>query len=412
MHPQVVHRESLHETLTATIDALERTPLPAGIASALHARLGESGGTVGDGLVAVLGDAREFLRRDAHIGAPEAAADSRSASAQNLPYIASHRTLSLVQSALDEYLEMTAAPEPFDPTDPGWLTVVGERLQALFRGARAFVRHRSPSDFVELLPDAARIALVSDWGTGSDHAVRVMRQITAVHPTHVVHLGDVYFSGTEREVQTRFLNIIRAVGPAAPCVYRALNSNHEMYSGGYAYFDLTLPAFGQPASYFNLRSPHWQIIGLDTAHEDHGLRDPQAEWLAAQLDAGSRRTILLSHHQLFSAFEERPRGQRLAARIAPLLPRVYGWIWGHEHKCVLYDRHQGIHARCIGHGAIPYRVPFREARGAPVLAADERQEPGGGGFHGFALLTLDGPSARIAYIDEYGHQFRGEETFG
>jgi hypothetical protein len=108
------------------------------------------------------------------------------------------------------------------------------------------------------------VALFSDWGTGEETARRVMRQIKLQNPTHAVHLGDVYYSGTEKEIQRRFLDIIDAEGPSpTTCTYLALNSNHEMYSGGHAYFELTLKTrFQQEASYFNLRNAHWQLIGL------------------------------------------------------------------------------------------------------------------------------------------------------
>jgi hypothetical protein len=73
----------------------------------------------------------------------------------------------------------------------------------------------------------------------------------------------------------------------------ALNSNHEMYGGGYGYFDVTLPEFKQPASYFNLANKNWQFIGLDTGYDEHDLHDPQAEWLAAQLQNNGKKNISL-----------------------------------------------------------------------------------------------------------------------
>jgi hypothetical protein len=35
---------------------------------------------------------------------------------------------------------------------------------------------------------------------------------------------------------------------------------------------------------------------------------------------------------------------------------VFAWYWGHEHRCVLYDRHDPwfMHGRCVGHGGYPY----------------------------------------------------------
>lgn len=417
MRAITVNRTRLLDALDRTIATLERQSAEADHPVAvLAAPMGVADSTAGDAMTGVLEDARDFMERDtAAAETTDEVFAMRIASFSNEPYIPSHKGLSLFQSALDEFLETNAISDAeFDPTDPKWLSVAWEKIKTFFRGKHTFVKHSSPNDFVETLQDNARIALVADWGTGTDHAERVMHQIAAVHPSHVIHLGDVYYSGTKREIETRFLRPIREFGPSAPCIYRALNSNHEMYSGGEGYFELTLPTFGQAASYFNLRGTNWQVIGLDSGHEDHGLREPQEDWLRAQLDgATGRRTVLLSHHQPFSAFDERPEGKKLGKKIAPFLPQIFGWIFGHEHRCIVYGPHLGIHARCIGHGAIPYRVPFGSPAGPPVVFADQRPDPHDGsiGIHGFALMELDGSTIRMQYIDEFGNTIH-QETLG
>ena len=64
--------------------------------------------------------------------------------------------------------------------------------------------------------------------------------------------------------------------PGEPC---ACNGNHEMYSGGYGYFDSVLPAFNQPSSCFAITNEHWLIVGLDSAYADHDLADEQGSWV-------------------------------------------------------------------------------------------------------------------------------------
>ncbi len=66
---------------------------------------------------------------------------------------------------------------------------------------------------------------------------------------------------------------------AAGKVSRTLNSNHEMYSGGFGYFDMALPAMHQDASYFALQNTNWLFVGLDTAYIDHDLDAQQVAWL-------------------------------------------------------------------------------------------------------------------------------------
>src|SRR5207245_1541269 len=72
--------------------------------------------------------------------------------------------------------------------------------------------------------------------------------------------------------------------------------------------------------------------------------------------AGSRRIVLFSHHQPFSLYEA--QGPKLADDLAPILAsgRIFAWYWGHEHRCVLYERHPtwGLYGRCAGHSGFPY----------------------------------------------------------
>jgi calcineurin-like phosphoesterase family protein len=334
---------------------------------------------------------------------------------REFPFIPEDQMLSLMQSAIEEYMpeESVAIAAPFDTSDPGWLKVAWEKAKALLRGKHKFISHLAADSFHLGLPDQAVVAIFSDWGTGEETARRVMRQIKLQNPTHAIHLGDVYYSGTEREVQRRFLDIIDAEGPTAPgCTYLALNSNHEMYSGGHAYFELTLKTrFKQEASYFNLHNNHWQLIGLDSGYEDHGLQDPQPDWLAAQLNASGPKNVLLTHHQLFSPFESRAYDRALHQKVEPLLGKVFAWFWGHEHKAIVFGKHKGIHARCIGHGAIPQDVPYGAVKfpEVPVLKMDERAGPDGDNMHGFALLRFSGVKLEVSYIDELGTTWFSEQ---
>jgi hypothetical protein len=212
---------------------------------------------------------------------------------------------------------------------------------------------------------------------------------------------------------------------------RALNSNHEMYSGGQAYFGATLPTFGQDASYFALQNRHWTLVGLDVAHNDHAINerdfpDQQIHWLNGILaKAGERKVVLFSHHQLFSHYED--QGVKLWAdpgfREILLSGRIFAWYWGHEHRCCIYeerDPRSGIWARCLGHGGMPQSrrktrdlpraVEYEGAEWRRAAAAVDKQgnrippalilegsNPYFAGEaekfspHGFATLIFDGP---------------------
>jgi Calcineurin-like phosphoesterase len=208
-----------------------------------------------------------------------------------------------------------------------------------------------------------RLAMLGDWGTGLYGAPTCAKSIAGAKPAYdiLLHLGDVYYAGTEPEVEGRFLNLWPNIPNAISC---AINSNHEMYSGGNAYFRQTLPAFRQSSSVFALRNDCWLLIGLDSAYEGNDrvggkLSDLQAGWVAAQVDEAAKngqRVILFSHHQPFSLFET--QGAILADCLKGALAarKIFAWYWGHEHRCVIYERHPdwNLYGRCIGHSGYPY----------------------------------------------------------
>lgn len=209
-------------------------------------------------------------------------------------------------------------------------------------------------------PDAARIALLADWGTGlygAPHCAQSIQNDCAGYYM-IMHLGDVYYSGNDDEMKGRFLDLWPKVEGA---LNRGLNGNHEMYTGGKAYFDTALKQFGQSASYFALQNEHWLLACLDTAYADHDLAGDQAAWLTNLIgNAGARKLVLFSHHQPYSLMDV--QGPKLVMKLQQHLAsgRIHAWYWGHEHHCVVYDAHPtfGLRGRCIGHSGFP---EFRKA---------------------------------------------------
>jgi hypothetical protein len=224
--------------------------------------------------------------------------------------------------------------------------------------AHAMVRPADTS--VETLPDDAIVAIAADWGTGMygapDIADAIRKQSATRKFDLLMHLGDVYYSGTHKEVQERFLDVWPA---EAGAISRTLNSNHEMYSGGFAYFDLALPALKQKSSYFALQNKHWLLIGLDTAYVDHDMDTQQVAWVNTVIEQGQkdgpRKVVFFSHQQPFSQLGN--QGPKLQLALQHLLEgrKIKAWYFGHEHVCAIYDRHPGweLHGRCLGNGGIP-----------------------------------------------------------
>src|SRR5687768_4365588 len=86
------------------------------------------------------------------------------------------------------------------------------------------------------LPARGRVALISDWGTGYIDAAMVLRAAAAFDPDAIIHLGDIYFAGTQGECSLKFLKPVRhwAKRPesGAPIPVFNMAGNHDYYSGG------------------------------------------------------------------------------------------------------------------------------------------------------------------------------------
>jgi 3',5'-cyclic AMP phosphodiesterase CpdA len=232
-----------------------------------------------------------------------------------------------------------------------------------FTRAKLGISHRDPRPppptDVDPIGDDVRIAILGDWGTGCYGAEPAAYSIAEDgHYDVLIHLGDVYYSGTAKEIDERFLAKWRIMTKANQnAISRACNSNHEMYSGGGPYFSKTLSALHQPSPMFALRNKSWLIVGLDSAYYDHDLDDEQMLWFDRLLIGNPQlRVVLLSHHQPFSQLAG--QGEHLVERLRPYLDagRVFAWYWGHEHLLALYEKTSGwpFHGRCVGHSGFPY----------------------------------------------------------
>ncbi len=292
------------------------------------------------------------------------------------------------------------------------------------------------------IANTVTIALLGDWGGNNKAAQDVASSARAAIGAGdiMVHLGDVYYAGTdesghvERDYQqTHFL---------APWPWSltqgmsfALNSNHDMYAHGDGYFNTALasPAFaGQKrCSYFALYNDRFRFVGLDTAYYDpdqsgfgfmigslglpeHGA---QAQFLNDQARAAAaakQQLILLTHHnglQYDVSTPTPPLWEEVVKQLAPLSGGTVIWYWGHEHMGVVYKDQVvsggiTIRPRCCGHGCIPWGV----ATGLNVSEVEWYEKtvlkPGPNYFvaNGFATLALDGSSISEKFFRQDGSE--------
>jgi len=314
----------------------------------------------------------------------------------------------------------------FGTCDIRWSECVAEYLKMKAAGgAIPYRRYANLSDYImeDPVPDAARIAIVGDWGTGDSTARSVLSQIAQKHPDVVIHLGDVYYSGTDHEFQNYFYSIWqnmfglpavnwgeKPAGIVKPVTF-TLAGNHDMYAGGKPYY-AAIDMLGQPASYFCLRNQNWQFIAMDTGLHDNDptktsatfLEDSEVAWVHDKIQtANGRKTVLLSHHQLFTTFEDIGGAKinaTLQTQLQDILPQVTVWYWGHEHDFVVYPKFMNVLARCLGHGAVP--VGFNQIGSADASVPFEpvrlSVDADGGLFqHGYAIMDLNGAAATVRH---------------
>jgi hypothetical protein len=380
-----------------------------------------------------------------------------------VPYLAREPAVSLVQSAVEDALRARGVPDQppgpeglwtrivrivegilhpgnFGPDDPDWVIKIAESMLGhLAKGNHPF--NPKPAEYA--ISGTARLVVVGDWGTGLPRAKAVAKYMAEEvadalangREVHVIHLGDVYYSGLPVEVQRHVLEPwpVTAAQARGGVTSWSLNGNHDMYSGGYGFYDTLLadPRFaaqhsadGASTSFFRLTAPGWEFVGLDTSWDTDVLskgasgvlQDPQAEYVAQVARASDRKLVLLSHHQLATVYDTDDIGPVLPAKLGPVLGsgRVTGWWWGHEHRCVGFEATQGVRfPRCIGHGGVPVEQTHTAADKPPAPWA---WQPTGyvnsGGqrwaMFGFAVFDLDGDRIQARYRNERGATFRTE----
>jgi 3',5'-cyclic AMP phosphodiesterase CpdA len=344
------------------------------------------------------------------------------------------------------------------------------------------------------IPSDATIALIGDIGTGTDIAATVLESALSFNPDVILHVGDIYYSGTPFEFEHRFIALykdaLKVHGKNVPMY--TIPGNHEYFTGAHGFFNcldsnqlIVEDNQCQAASFFSIKSEdgQWQFLAMDTGYYGHfmdvsptiqqaalkllhhnhvdvpqdpsnpnwfehfnphfkncplpnnPIHDPTAAppmitvrsdelaWHKKQLNKFNGRTILLSHHQLYSATQnvgqpptsihEEDRSYvntDLWIQFSDYFNhQVAAWFWGHEHNLGIYannyrpgDWNSVAKAtfktlkkgRCIGHAAIPVQEsedPYKNTFPVPLISDDVELDLTDGWYNrGYQILQLQG----------------------
>src|SRR5262249_6999569 len=147
----------------------------------------------------------------------------------------------------------------FSECDPNWARTLEEYAKYFGPGGGLqpipYIRAgKIGKQVLEMNPNA-RVALIADWGTGTDAAVGLLQSVKRKSPDIVIHLGDVYYSGTAAECDKFFLQIVNEVFERANTNVPifTIPGNHDMYAAGTGFYGLidklNSGAQRQPASF-------------------------------------------------------------------------------------------------------------------------------------------------------------------
>ncbi len=252
------------------------------------------------------------------------------------------------------------------------------------------------------------------------------------NPDYLIHLGDVYYTGSPEFSEHPFLwgtdnevnNLVDHWPSQQPSgTSFTLNSNHEMYCGGLGYFNDALGSeifkHQNGTSYFLLQNDNWQIYGLDSAYPstaalymEGALNEDQISFIQTTRDT-SKKVIFLSHHNAIDVTGKHivmtgntSLWDQACSALNGKAPDY--WYWGHIHDGVIYapQTRNGVSTRlrCIGHAGMPYGAPWglTKADSQPPFTSPDYIEgieffagtpvdissPGGQVKNGFVLVTL------------------------
>lgn len=283
-----------------------------------------------------------------------------------------HQLEELAEKAEDKLFRL------YSSRDPDWVKCIATYTEYYWRGQKPHYHNWQVEGHNNLnysviencLKKDARVGMIGDWGTGMDDALKLVEAMLDLGVDAILHLGDVYYSGTDSEFQHHIVDSFEQAfvktGKRVPVF--SIPGNHDYYCGAAGFYERALSlnrppnlakGWEQEASYFCLRTEDnmWQFLGMDTGLNGRFLLhyppldpvtpflDPaEIEWHHDKLTTFPGTTILLSHHQVFSQHlrlmdesAEPWLNAHLRNTFSPFLDNIAAWFWGHEHNLALFQ---------------------------------------------------------------------------
>ena len=152
----------------------------------------------------------------------------------------------------------------------------------------------------------------------------------------------------------------------------------------------------------------------------HRLEEALLTWLRTVVKpkANPKATLLLSHHQYFTAFKDHAYTKPAKQLMEFFQGQEVVWIWGHEHRLGIYNKFSKdggitVYGRCLGHGGMPVDVGTPDSTKAPLKfydprthALDDKTEVG---QNGFVTATIKGGVLTLDYRDVENKQLLVEQ---
>ena len=309
----------------------------------------------------------------------------------------------------------------FEQFDPHWMLTALECYSQIIGYSKVEPFNETPAIIKPPLSEQPlKIIMLGDWGTNTENARAVMTAAAKHNADYVIHLGDIYYSGTEKETNDNFLN--HFVGGSKGSL--TLNGNHEMAAAGKGYFNVALQSeifkIQKKSSFFAIEYDPWVIIGLDSAYDADDIyyvngrikRQSQKE-LIQKYYAQGKRIIILTHHNPMDhkGLSLTPLWDDVTLSMHNNAPEY--WYYGHVHIGVSYSEYsamgqRGTKARCVGHSGIPAGIGsdyFYQSTRELLSTIDyysHTPQPNSSYqiLNGYLLLTLDQEKAQDQFYEQ------------